>query len=143
MPRGMACPLLLYRLVNVQEWMKSFEELPKDRRSKVEEWFSIQAVIIESLGIPAEEWFEVVGWAIAHPLDYSFLQNLWREEGQAGAGDKPDSLSGVAQGDARKTIGDLEVRRPAKAGPSMSERAATGNRLEQELFQRFMRNTKA
>ena len=84
-------------------------------------------------------WFESVEWAIAHPLDYSFLDDLLEGAQTSSSADciaraSSDVETRKAIGATQSTIKPVEQRKG-----NMTDRA-TGTRLEQELFRGFMQS---
>ncbi len=57
-------------------WQQEFDKLPKERQVAVQQWYAVQAYTAEQLGLPVEEWMSYVQWAMAHPLDFSFLADF-------------------------------------------------------------------
>ncbi len=114
-------------------WMKTFDALPEDRQKELERWFATQVLIMENLGLPEDEWFGLIGWALDNPLDFSFIDAFPDEtrgtDVQDGDGDKAA---------AKKIVGAANDKNVA-TGAGLKEKASGGG-LDRELYQRFMAN---
>jgi hypothetical protein len=120
----------------INEWMKSYEALPEDRRDQVQRWFATQKLIIENAGISPEEWFRYIQWAMDNPFDFSFIQNFPEKEEAGGAAD--DAKKQDETRDARQLVGGETKKKPVADGPGMKEKAKSEKTIEKELFNRFL-----
>src|SRR5260370_42689489 len=120
----------------IQEWMKTYEALPEERRDLVQRWFATQKLIIDNAGITAEEWFRYIQWAMDNPFDFSFVQQFPEKEEAGGASD--DARKTDETRDARKIVGADTKKAPIADGPGMKDKAKSEKGLEKELFSRFM-----
>lgn len=120
----------------IQEWMKSYEALPEERRDLVQRWFAMQKIIIEHAGISAEAWFGHIQWAMDNPFDYSFVQGFPEKEETVSAADSAKETDETRA--ARKLVGGATKKTPLADGPGMKDKAKSDKGLEKELFNRFM-----
>jgi hypothetical protein len=116
-----------------ERWMKAFEALPKDRQEQLGHWFGIQILVMDNLGVPEDEWFALIGWALDNPDDFSFIDAFPASGGPGDAKGKDDEKSA-----AIRAVGGTEDKSVA-TGPGLGEKAkSTG--IDRELYQRFMAN---
>ena len=116
------------------KWKKAFESLPKDRQAMLGQWFAIQLAIMQTLGIPEDLWYGLIGWALEHPNDFSFMQ-AFPAAGRPNA-DAREAATGI-EDVARALLATEKHKAPVASGPGVKAKAtATG--LDKELFQRFM-----
>lgn len=110
-------------------------ELPKDKQDALRHWFATQALIVEVGGIAEEEWAGLLHWAMEHPFDFSFIDELPTE------GEEADAIRETAKSQselARERLGQ-KIERNAVEGKGL-RKSATKEGLEGELFRRFMNN---
>jgi hypothetical protein len=59
----------------VADWLDAYQRLPEEAQERVKYWLHLQRLIAQTLRIPWEKWIDrYIAYAMAHPLDYSFLQ---------------------------------------------------------------------
>ena len=117
-----------------EAWMKAFRSLPEEPREMLETWFSTQALIIRHLCIAENEWFELIGWALHHPNDFSFIDAFPASAPGADAVESRES----GDREARKAIGGT-VEKNVATGPGLAQKAS-GESLDRELYRQFMAN---
>ena len=124
----------------INEWMRSFRELPEDRQDKLKRWFATQKIIIESSGLSEEEWFTYIQWAMDNPFDYAFIHDfpdVPEADVSTDAAEKSDATK-----EARALVGG-QVTAQAPDGEGMKDKAQAEGGLERELFDRFMQNRRS
>lgn len=120
-------------------WKKAFGDLPEATQERLRHWFATQALIITDLGVPEDEWFGVIGWAMEHPWDRSHLEAL-----PATAADQDAAEGGGIAKQRAAALDSVGVSSSANVatGDGLARRAqgaqAVGSGLEKELYQRFM-----
>lgn len=124
----------------INEWMRSFEELPEDRQDKLKRWFATQKLIIENTGLSDEEWFTYIQWAMDNPFDYSFIMDFPDKPEVVGETDAAERGDGTMA--ARNLVGGAVPAR-APDGPGLEEKGKSEKGLDRELFDRFMRNRRS
>lgn len=125
----------------IREWMRAFEELPKERQDKLYRWFATQKIIIDSSGLTEAEWFGYVQWAMDNPFDYAFI-NDFPDMPDAGATTADGAERADATKKARALVGG-QVQARAPDGPGIKDKGKSDKSLERELFDRFMRNRRS
>lgn len=125
----------------INEWMKSFEELPEDRRDKLMRWFATQKVIIENTGLSEEAWFQYIQWAMDNPFDYAFILDFPDQPEVAGDSDQAERTD--ATRGARELVGGQTAMKAPESGKGITEKGKSERQLERELFERFMQNRKS
>jgi hypothetical protein len=117
-----------------EQWMKVFDSLPKERKELLSHWFQTQILIMDNLGVPEDEWFALIGWALDNPDDFSFIDAFpeTTASGDAKSGEDKEKAA------ALRTVGGKEDKSVA-TGPGIKEKA-TAQGIDRELYQRFMAN---
>lgn len=124
----------------INDWMRSFKELPEDRQDKLKRWFATQKIIIENSGLSEEEWFTYIQWAMDNPLDYEFIKDfpdIPEARPEADAAERADATK-----KARQLVGG-QVAAVAPDGEGIKDKAKSEGGLEKELFERFMQNRRS
>ncbi len=119
----------------INDWMKSFEALPADRKDNLYRWFATQKVIMEASGLKTDEWFGYIQWAMDNPFDYSFIHDF-PEVAESAVGDAAERSDATRS--ARQLVGGT-VKVAAPDGKGMKEKATSNQALERELFKNFMK----
>src|SRR5437870_656868 len=89
----------------VLEWMKTYESLPEERRDLVQRWFATQKLIIDNVGISAEEWFRYIQWAMDNPFDFSFVRGFPEKEDTPNIAAADSAKKADETRDARQLVG--------------------------------------
>lgn len=121
----------------IQEWLKSFEALPKEQQDNLQRWFATQKIIIDNTGLTPEQWFGYIEWAMDNPLDYSFILDFPAEG--AGVDAEDEAQIGDTTRDARKLVGGETKVSAATGEGGMQDKATSDRKVERELFDRFMK----
>lgn len=123
----------------INDWMKAFEGLPDERKELLARWFGTQKLIIDYSGLTEDEWFGYVEWALKNPFDYRFVLDFPDE---AGAPAEDDAAEETDQTRSARDFVGFDTQLSVPDGPGMADKAQSDQRLDKELFDRFMRNRK-
>ena len=124
----------------INDWMRSFSELPEERQDKIRRWFATQKLIIDSSGLSEEEWFTYVQWAMDNPFDYGFIHDFPDIPELAPDADEAERTDATKK--ARALVGG-QVSAKAPEGDGIQEKGKSEGGLERELFDRFMQNRRS
>lgn len=124
----------------INDWMEGFKALPEDRQDKLKRWFATQKIIIDNAGLTELEWFGYIQWAMDNPFDYEFIKDFPDMPEADTASDAAERSDATKR--ARELVGG-QVAARAPEGEGMKKAAKTDDKLERELFDRFMRNRRS
>jgi hypothetical protein len=117
-----------------EAWLQAAAGLPEDRRAAVAEWFLLQRLSAQALGLPEEAWWDLIEWAMKNPLDFSFIDEF--PDRGVDESDSTERADGTAP--ARALVGSEVAHTAVADGPGIAANADSDNSLDRELFNRFM-----